>query len=125
MQGGVLSPILFAVYTDGLSERLENTGVGCHMGSRLVWALAYTDDNTLLAPCISALCKNYAAEYDIMLNGNKIKLLFFKGRSSVMMPSEIMVNGQIVGVSGKTVHLCHTVSTTDCDCITMTAKNNF
>ena len=112
-QGGVLSPILFAVYTDGLFERLKNTGVGCHMGSRFVGALAYADDITLLAPCKSALsilirvCENYVAEYDIMLNGDKSKLLFFKGRSSVMMPSEIMVNGQIVGVSEKAVHLGH------------------
>ena len=97
-QGGVLSPILFAVYTDGLLERLKNTGVGCHMGSRFVGTLAYADDITLLAPCKSALsilirvCENYAAEYDIMFNGDKSKLLFFKGRSYVMMPSEIMVN---------------------------------
>ena len=47
------------------------------------------------------VCGNYAAEYDIMFNWNKGKLLFFKGRSSVMMLSEIMVNGQIVGVSEK------------------------
>ena len=104
-QGGVLSPIIFAVYTDGLLERLKNTGVGCHLGSRFVRALAYGDNITLLAPCKSALsifikvCENYAAEYDIMFNGDKSKLLFFKGRSSVMMPSENMVNGQIVGVS--------------------------
>ena len=32
-RGGVQSPSLFAVYTDGLLERLANTGVGCHMGS--------------------------------------------------------------------------------------------
>ena len=130
-QGGVLPPILFAVYTDGLLERLKNTRVGCHMGSRFVGALAYADDITLLAPCKSALsilirvCENYAAEYDIMFNGDKSKLLFFKGRSSVMMPSEIMVNGQIVGVSEKTVYLGHTISTTDRDCITLAAKNNF
>ena len=31
-QGGVLSPTLFAVYTDELLEQLENTGVGCHIG---------------------------------------------------------------------------------------------
>ena len=47
------------------------------------------------------------------------------GRSSVMMPSEIMVNGQIAGVSEKAVHLGHTISTTDRDCITMAAKNKF
>ena len=109
-QGGVLAPILFAVYTDGLLERLKNTGVGCHMGNRFVGALAYADDITLLAPCKSvfsiliSVCENYAAEYDIMFNGDKSKLLFFKGRSSAMMPSEIMVNGRIVGVSEKAVH---------------------
>ena len=129
-QGGVLSPILFAVYTDGLLERLKSTGVGCHMGSRFVGALAYADDITSLAPCKSALsilirvCENYAAEYDTMFNGDKSKLLFFKGRSSVMMPSEIMVNGQIVGVSEKAVHLGHTISKTDRDCITMVSNNN-
>ena len=101
------------------------------MGSRFVGALAYADYITLLAPCNSALsilirvCENYAAEYDIMFNGNKSNLFFFKGRSSVMMPSEIMVNGQIVGVSEKTVNLGHTISTTDRECITMAAKNNF
>ena len=85
----------------------------------------------MLAPCKSALlilmsvCENYAAEYDIMFNGDKSKLLFFKGRSSVMMSSELMVNGQIVGVSEKAVHLGHSVSTTDRDCITMARKNNF
>ena len=127
-QGGVLSPILYVVYTDGLLERLKNTGVGCHMGSRFVEALAYADDIILLAPCKSALsiligvCENYAAEYDIMFNGDKSKLLFFKGRSSVMIPSEIMVNGQIVGVSDKAAHLGHTISTTDCDCITMAQR---
>ena len=60
-----------------------------------------------------------------MFNGDKSKLLFFKGSSSVMMPSEIMVNGQIVGVSENAVHLGHTISTTDRDCITIATKNNF
>ncbi len=30
-QGGVLWPILFAIYMDGLLDRLAETGVGCHM----------------------------------------------------------------------------------------------
>ena len=60
-----------------------------------------------------------------MFNGDKSKLLFFNGRSSVMMPSENMVNGQIVGMCEKAVHLGYTVSTTDRDCITMAAKNKF
>ena len=118
-----LSSILFAVYTNGLLERLENAGVGSHMGSRFVGALAYADDITLLALCESALsilitlCENYAAEYDIIFIRNKSKLLFIKSRSSVMMQTENMVNGQIVSVSEKKqVHLDHTVSTMDRDC---------
>ena len=31
-QGGVLSPVLFAVYTDGLLLRLQESGIGCHIG---------------------------------------------------------------------------------------------
>ena len=49
-QGRVLLPMLFAVYTDGFLERLENTEVGCHMDSRFVGALAYADNVTLLPP---------------------------------------------------------------------------
>ena len=31
-QEGVLSPVLFAVYTDGLLLRLQESGIGCHIG---------------------------------------------------------------------------------------------
>ena len=31
-QGGEISPLLFAMYTDSLLKRLEESGVGCHMG---------------------------------------------------------------------------------------------
>ena len=54
-QGGVLSPILLAVYTHELLEQLGNTGAGCHIGSRFVWALAYADDFILVAPYNAAL----------------------------------------------------------------------
>ena len=110
-QGGVLSPILFAIYTDGLLKRLEETGVECHMGSRFAGALAYADDITLLAPCKSALsilvsvCEKYASEFDILFNGSKSKLLFFKGRFSNGMESGIMVNGELVNISDNAVHL--------------------
>ena len=47
-QGGVLSPVLFAVYTDGLLLRLQESGIGCHMGGHYAGALAYADDITLI-----------------------------------------------------------------------------
>ena len=38
-QGDVLPPILFALYTDELLERLEQTKLGCHLGCRLTRTL--------------------------------------------------------------------------------------
>ena len=42
-QGGVLFPILFAVYVDSLLGRLEQSGVCCHIGGHCVGALAYAE----------------------------------------------------------------------------------
>ena len=51
-QGDVLSPLLFAIYTDSLLIRLEKSGVGCHMGGHFTGSLAYADYITLLFPSI-------------------------------------------------------------------------
>ena len=112
-------------------ERLQQTGVRCHMGSRFTGALANADDITLLAPCKSALsilisvCEDYTDEYDIIFNGSKSKLLYFKGKSSTMVPSEVLVNSEIVAISDKTVHLGHTICSKDRENITLPTKNNF
>ena len=112
-------------------KRLEETGVGCHMGSRFTGALAYADDITLLAPCKSALsiiisiCEKYASEFDILFNGSKSKLLLFKGRFSNRMESGIMVNREIVNTSDNAVHLGHTISSSDSESISLTAKRCF
>ena len=80
-QGGVLSPVLFCLYIDGLLVALSKAGVGCFIGDNFVGALAYADDIVLLAPSASALrimlaiCDNYANEYCISFNANKSKCL--------------------------------------------------
>jgi len=80
-QGGVLSPVLFCLYIDGLLVALSNAGVGCYIGDNFVGALAYADDIVLLAPSASALrimltiCDNYAADYSISFNASKSKCL--------------------------------------------------
>ncbi len=38
-QGWVLSPLLFAAYIDGLLNRFEETGVGCHMSIHFISVL--------------------------------------------------------------------------------------
>ena len=42
-QGIVLSPVLFAVYTDGLLLRLHESKIGCHMSGHYAGALAYAE----------------------------------------------------------------------------------
>ena len=44
--GGILSPKLFIVYMDGLSDQLNNSNIGGNFGSgQLVNNISYTDDN--------------------------------------------------------------------------------
>lgn len=80
-QGGVLSPVLFCLYIDGLLVALSKAGVGCYIGTNFVGALAYADDIVLLAPSASALrtmlhvCDNYARDYSISFNASKSKCL--------------------------------------------------
>ena len=80
-QGGVLSPVLFCLYIDGLLVALSKAGVGCFIGDYFVGALAYADDVVLLAPSASALrimlaiCDKYANEYCISFNASKSKCL--------------------------------------------------
>jgi len=51
-QGGVLSPILFYLYIDGLLVALSRAGVCCFMDRNFVGALDYADDIVLVAPSI-------------------------------------------------------------------------
>ena len=45
-QGGILSPKLFIVYMDGLSDQRNNSNIGGNFGSgQLVNHISYADDN--------------------------------------------------------------------------------
>jgi len=80
-QGGVMSPILFSVYIDGLLCRLRDHGVGCRAEHVFLGAFAYADDLILLAPTLHAtksmlrVCEQYANEFNILFNATKSKLI--------------------------------------------------
>ena len=54
-QGGVLSPILFGIYTDGLVNLVDKTNIGCKIGAICTGIFLYADDIILLAQFIQAL----------------------------------------------------------------------
>ena len=49
-QGGILSPVLFNVYVDGLSTILNKTEIGCKFNGLLYNHLIYADDTVIIAP---------------------------------------------------------------------------
>ena len=130
-QGGVLSPLLFAIYTDSILKRLEESGVWCHMGGHFTRALAYADDITLLSPSMSGLrtlskvCEEYATEFDVTFNGKKSQLLFFRGRECVFSNLNIYVCGQLVDMCDSATHLGHFIASTDKKSIVKSAKSCF
>ena len=54
-QGGVISPILYCLYTDDLLLRLKTRVYGCFIGSNFCGSLAYADDIILLSPTVSGM----------------------------------------------------------------------
>ncbi len=130
-QGGVLSPLLRAVYIDGLLIRLEKIGMGCHMGIRFIGIRAFADDINLLAPPLSGLeividiCEKYAKEFNIKFNGSKSCLLLFKGSNCKISARGVTVNGVSLTVSETAVHLGHHMSTKNKECTVNAAKNSF
>ena len=68
-QGGVFSPILFAIYIDGLIKKLQHSGYGCFIGKTYAGVLGYAYDLALVAPLVFALrkmiiiCECYAKSF--------------------------------------------------------------
>ena len=127
-QGGVLSPLLFAIYTDSLLKRIEESAVGCHMGGHFTGVLAYADDITLLSPSMSGIrtlskvCEEYVNEFDVTFNGKKVSCCC---RECVFSILNIYACGQLVDMCDSTTHLGHFISSTDKKSIVKTAKSCF
>jgi len=56
-QGGLLSPLLFAVYIDVLIINLRDARFGCKLAQRYFGCLLYADDIVLLAHSLNAIRK--------------------------------------------------------------------
>ena len=71
-QGGILSPYLFNVYMDDLSQSLNCCKTGCLSGEIMINHLMYADDLVLLSPSATGLrelllaCEKYSKEHAII-----------------------------------------------------------
>ena len=73
-QGGVISRVLFNIYTDSLIERIINSNVGCHIGNVCTSIIMYADDIVLLAPTRGAMqkllsiCQDFGESFNLAFN---------------------------------------------------------
>ena len=128
-QGGVASPVLFAVYFDELLLRLSKSGAGCYVKHLFMGALAYADDVTVLAPSLQALstllqvCDDFAAEYSVTFNSKKTICIAF-GQPDSFSSTFIKLHGEILQWQSSVKHLGNIVTHTLEDNADIRMKSN-
>jgi len=123
-QGGVLSPILFAIFIDSIVCTVKNTNVGCYISSVFCSIFLYADDILLVAPTVTALqlmldaCETELRYLDMRVNVKKSACIRFGSRyaaqcsvitSSFGGPISWVESCRYLGVffvSGKTFKCC-------------------
>ena len=78
---------------DDLLAKLKRIGKGCHYLGQFAAAFCYADDMCVISPSIK-VCESYCQEWDIGLNANKSRNLYFGKRTDIVY--DIYLNGRKV-----------------------------
>ena len=91
-QGGVLSPLLLAIFIDTIVDRVKTINVGCYISNIYCSIFLYADDILLLAPTISELqalsrtCEHYVNDVGMCINVKKSMCIRFGRRHNTHCP---------------------------------------
>ena len=81
-QGRILSPYLFSVYVDELSEQLKMCNVGCSMNGHLINHIMYADDLVLISSTglcqLLRECENFGISRDVKYNAKKSAIMIVR-----------------------------------------------
>ena len=123
-EGAAASPVLWAVYADGIIKKLRKSKLGCYVAGCWVGAVMYADDLALIAPtrvvlaAMLELVEKYGASLNLTFSSSqdpkkcKSFCLFFTGRTTlrkVVFPAPLVLNGVRLPWREKAVHLGHTL----------------
>ena len=115
-QGGILSPKLYSVYVDDLSDYLVKRQIGCHIDNVCVNHVMYADDICLMAPSPAALQKLINICYDFSIQNNlsfistKSFCMVFKPRLYNLLCPTFYMNTEILDYAAKIKYLAFTFS---------------
>ncbi len=116
-QGGILSPYLFNVYMDGLSDKLNMSRYGCITSSRNVNHLMYADDLVLIAPSAKGMrellhiCELYGTEQDIKYNPKKSAILICRSLYTKNVSfAPFSIKGESINIVNKVKYLGHIIT---------------
>ena len=104
-QGGILSPILFAVYVDDALVALVNSGLGCNFFGLNFGAVMYADDILLMAGSIQNLQKLISiaeqcfTDINLKFNVNKCATMRIGKRCKLHCGHLLTLDGEIPWVS--------------------------
>jgi len=107
-QGGVLSPLLFAIFINDIVDRVQAANVGCHISNICASIFLYADDILLVSPTVTGLqtllhiCENELANLDMQLNVKKSMCMRF----GPMFDSEVVELVSLCGSVLKWVDSC-------------------
>ena len=97
----------FNVYMDDLSNILNKSGLGCHLGDVSVNNLLYADDTCILAPSPSALqrllklCELFACDNNVIFNAAKTKYMCLKTKTlkDLIVPDVLLSGNALTRLS--------------------------
>ncbi len=121
-QGGIISPYLFNIYLDELSDLLSKSPAGCRLGGVTMNHLIYADDMCLIAPSphgmqkLLNICELYAEDQDIIYNSKKTVCMLMQSRKvKFKEPPALYLNRQRLDYADSCRYLGYIVSNTGSD----------